>query len=383
MQENQVYNNQSQPSGSIQLPPNRGNQPVLPDITTGRNTKKIVLITLAIVVPVLIILGVIVWMLYNNSPQKVLADAVGNTANSLLAQQPNNFKAEWLLTNSKDTKDAMAVKVQLEFENHNDGKNNELTAKAKVLANRQQNDVDVKILTYEGNEVYIKLTNLKKVMQQIKLSQPGLVSTLAKYDPLVQKIDNQWVRINTKSFTTKENDKTEQNDNTCLQSAREIKLSKEDQKQLKQLYKDSGALKVREQAAKDMVGGRSSYHYFVDFDEQATRSLVKNILELPSFSKVKLACQNSGETKMLSGALEASKKAIKKPSLELWVDSNTRHFSKIRINSKDQNLTTDLNTVTHFGSSQQVGEKPVTNLDISELSKEIEAISKQPPAKTN
>lgn len=342
-----------------------------------RTKRRILLIALLTLLTFLIVGAVGAYAYYtiqNNKPEKVLADALSNTMTDLLDRKPSSAIGS----------------VKYEFKGEDEGTIS-LDFSSKVAGDNYQQEATMKIkmgeidASFKGSmigigteEAYVKFDDLQKTLDQLHKSQPEYKTLTQSYEPIIKKIDGRWIKIDKDSLVDYGFAESEEEVDKCSAAFTNLRISKDDQKQLKEAFLSNQFAIASEKLPKESIDGESSYHYKLDFNEERSIQFVKSIIELESFKALKADCDLKPEDydkqiEDLKKSAESQTEKVK-PVIELWVGSKTRRPTKLKVSTQDSTLTMEfVATIKINGSSIQV-EAPEESLSIQELKSDFDAL---------
>lgn len=361
------------PQNTPIMPVQSQNNPSLPSAHTKKThiPKKMI----AVFAAVLLLLGIGVSAAYyvymNNSPQKVLADALTNMAVDLLESKPTSASGSLTFESKGD----QPVAVKVTFDGKARDSNSQSSAEVKVTYSGKTYTIKTSGIIFGEDEYYFKLENLKQTLQDFEATNSELAAYGAYIEPIIEKIDNRWVKVtkeDLKDFTS-----SEATIDACTTAVGNLKLSKKDQSEVKKIFKQNQFIIVNEKMGSESIDGENSFHYKIDFNDQQAAGFAKQIIELPSMATVKKDCKLSEET--LNNSLKnetafGSTSNAKKPTVELWVSKSSHRPTKFQVTSNDSNLTLNFNAQIKLNAKDVTIEKPTDAVSISDLQSEIEKL---------
>lgn len=354
--------------------------PALSTPQKSGNGKKIVLVVVAILVFLLIAGGVAAFFVVNhlnNKPEKVLADAVANTAADLLDRKPVSTVSK-VVYGSKE--DGLTVTVDLStMQKDEDGK---LDVKVKIESEDLNIDVANSAIYFGTEEFYVKMDNLKETVDQYidqvaadsKASSAQVAEAKSKLSPMVTKLDGKWVKITADDIEgLAGRPSSDDSVNKCTEAVQALRISDEDKKSIKKLFEENQFITASEVLDKQDAGGEKSFHYVIKLNEDPAINFSKGLVELKSFERVMKDCEiNKDDIKKSESSAEDS---LDESKLELWVGSKNRRFTKARFTGKDKTVEFDFSTEVTFQESTTKIDKPTEFITVQELQAEFEKLS--------
>ena len=346
--------------------------------TESKQKKKRLLKIIIIVLVFLLILGggggYAYYTIMNNKPEKVLADALGNSLKDLLDRKPSSaigsIKYEFkgskkgnatieYSTKTADNNSQQEASLNLKYENV------DVTAKGAVIM-------------LGSDEIFVKFTDLRQTVEQISENSPDLALVVDVYKPLVDKIDNKWIKIDKQSLVDLGFANSEEEVDKCSSALTNLRISKKDQKQIKKLFLDNQFAFAVEKLPKEKIENEASYHYKLDFNEQKSITFMKSMLELESYKTLKSDCELKDEKydKQLEDLKNnTNKEADKvKPVVELWVGSKTRLPTKLKVTTSEETITMEFVSTIKINDKSFKIEAPADSMNIKDLKTEIESL---------
>jgi len=384
----QVFGPQQAPALYSNLPPQQGSTNGLnPGQTSFMNTdsnlprgpkKKLPRAKLLLVLVALLIIGfsggALAYVnILNNSPEKVLADALANTMKDALDRKPLQLVSNIKLK-SKDSKNPYELIIDLDGARV--GENGKLTVKAQFITQKPKVDITVSsdMVVQDDKTVYIRLNDLQKSINQIGTTYP-LITMMAKgYQPVIEKIDGKWIKFDTESLTKMGLERSEKEINKCTEAAGNLRISDKDSKRVKEIFKQNQFAIASEELPAESVDGDKSFHYKLDLNEEAGILFVKELADLDSFKDLKNECKIKQEdlNKDLQQLKEDKEKSETKPIIELWVSKKTRHITRTLITVDDKEVALTMSANTKINAQNLTVEIPKDSIKLEDLQKDIE-----------
>lgn len=361
---------QPQPTGPAFMPAQPSQQ--LPPQPAASKKSKLPLIIIAAVVLLTVLAGgaFAMYSSLNNKPEKVLADALSNTASDVLSDKPTTAVGSLSFESKAET----PLKVTLNFDAKASGSNSSGSLDASVTLAGQVYKLKTSVAGFGDSEYYFKIENLKQTVASIKNTQPEFATYTQYIDPLVNKLDNQWIKV-TKDDLKQLSGVSETSVDKCSAALSNIKLSKGDQKKLKSLFKNNQFIVASEKLTTEKVADEDSFHYKLDFNNKAAVSFAKQVVALDSFKTLKADCDISDSK--IDDSLKADttdKTGDVKPVVELWVSKSTRRPTKFRVSGQDKDMTLDFSSQFKFNATNITIDKPSNAESINDLKADFEKI---------
>lgn len=353
--------------------PNNAPQP----LSTAPKRKKPGKKLLAIVAAVILIglgAGAYAYVtILNNSPEKVLADALSGTMKDVLGRKPVRL-AGTITYESKEEGSPYSVIIDMGASQADD--NGQLGATVRIKAG-DEIELSVKgSLIAEGSEtVYVKIDDVQKTVDDIIAISPEFSSVAETAKPLIKKIDGRWVKIDQKSLAEMGFAESEEMLDKCSEEVGKLRISEADQKQVKEIFTQNQFAIVSEELPAETVDGDSSFHYKLNLNEEAGLRFTKDFIELESFAGVKKACEIESED--IDKDLEELKKQTDeeveaKPVFELWVSEKTRRPTKFKVTLDDKKFSMENISTIKINADDVKIDIPTDSMTLQQLQTEIE-----------
>ncbi len=313
--------------------------------------------------------GAYVYM--NNKPEKVLADAFTNTASDLLDKKPATSVGELVFESKGDT----PAKVTVKFDGKSSGENGQGSADVTVTFAGKTYNVKASAVAFGEDEFYFKVENLKKTISTLTASQPEFTLYASTLDPIVTKLDNQWIKV-TKDDLKNLGMADEQKVDKCTAAVQNLKLGKDDKKQLRKLFQENQFVVASETLKSEKAADEASFHYKLDFNDAAAEGFAKQVIEMESFATVKKDCDISQKDieDGFKKETDTKDKDDVKPVVELWVGKKSRRPTKFKIAANNKEFSMDFNTEVKLDAKGVTVEKPSDSISVNELKKEFEKL---------
>jgi len=368
-----------QPFGSSVDP----NSQPLHTVTTASSSKKRTGLGKKMLVAVTVLLlvgmsgGVFAYVsIMNNSPEKILADALSHTMTDILAKKPSQMTGKLTFT-SKEADSPYSVVI--DFDAKQAGANGQLGATVHVKAG-EEFDLTISGTTIgQGSEAaYVKFDNVQKTVDDLVAMYPEGAKAAATAKPFIQKIDGQWIKIDKQGFAKYGMAESQQTIDACAKALEGLRISESDQNKVKEIFLNNQFAIATEELPGEAVDGDESYHYKLDLNEEAGLRFAKDFMQLESFSKVKEAC------KLKQGDIDKSLEDLKKqsdeeaqaePIFELWVSQKTRRPTKIKIAVDDKEFTMENIATIKLDAPNIAVDIPAKFITLQELTADIDKLS--------
>lgn len=348
------------------------------DIKKRRPGKKLLLVVAAIVALGLGGSAFAYTSIMNNSPEKILADSLANTMTDVLDKKTYQL-ASSIKFESKSATNPYKVSINLDAKQA--GENGQVDATVHLESGMSMNvSVSGSIVAEGSDAAYIKLNNIQKSVNDIVATNPALAPMATKLRPLIQKLDGKWIKIDEKGLVSMGAVDSEEKVDECSNALKNLRISKEDKKQIKEIFINNQFAIVSEELPAEKVDGENSFHYKLDLNEEAGNKFAKEFVEVKSFADVKKACDVKPEdidkdakkyNENKDGEIEA------KPVIELWVSKKTRYPTQFKLSVADKELTMDQMTQIKINAGTTTVEIPKDFMTLEQLKTEIEKTMKE------
>lgn len=310
----------------------------------------------------------------NNKPEKVLADALANTAADLLDQKPSTTVTK-VVVDSKENN----IKVTVDLDTKTVGKNGEVAANVRFEAEDTDISVKASAIMIGSKEYYFKIDDLRETVrsavQAYVRSQDGSVSvaeineTLSALDPLIKKVDGVWVQVKLDDLEGLTSDASV---SKCSEAVENLRLSDQDQKDLKELFADNQFIVAKEVYDQKDVDGDKSFHYLIDFSDDAAISFAKGAIQISSLKAVAEACDvKEADIKKPESTSENEPDEM---TVELWVSSKSRRLTKAQIKAHDTEVSLDFATTLKLDVGGLKVEQPSDFVTMEQLQQDLQQL---------
>jgi hypothetical protein len=338
-----------------------------------RHSKKLIAAVLAVLLVGLMASAYAYVQILNNAPEKVLADALSNTMTDVLDRKPTSVTGTFKYASKSD---GFPYTVTIGLEAQSTGENGQLTATIKLDAG-EEFDVSVTgTVIGEGSEaVYVKFDNLQQTVDDIVKGSPGLAAYADATKPLINKIEDKWIKIDNKSLAEAGWIQSEESVDKCSEAVGALRISKDDQKRVKEIFLSNQFAITSEELLGEEIDGDDSFHYKLDLNEEAGLRFAKDFMELQSVKGVKEACEWKQED--IDKDLEELKKQLDeeiqaKPVIELWVSKETRRPTKIMVTLDDKEFSMENIATIKIDAPNISIEVPKESMPLNEVITEAE-----------
>jgi len=385
----QVFGPQQTPAVQSDLPPRRGSanglnfgHTSIPNTDTNlpkEPKKKLPRAKLLLVLVALLIFGLgsgafAYVNVLNNSPEKVLADALANTMRDVLDRRPLQVVSNIKLK-SKDSKNPYEISLDLDAVHvENDGK---LSVKGQFTTQEPKLDISISsdLVVQDDKTVYVRLNDLQKSIDKVGSTVPVYAMMAKMYQPIIEKIDGKWIKIDAESLAKMGLQQSAEETNKCSEAFTNLRISSKDSKRVKEIFKQNQFAIASEVLPAESVDGDKSFHYKLDLNKEAGARFVKELATLDSFKDVKQECKVKQEDldKSLKKIEEGKEKSNTKPIIELWVSKKTRHITRTLIKVDDKEAEFTMSANAKIDARNLSVEVPKDSIKIEDLKAEFES----------
>lgn len=361
-------------------PPGETQPPIMHAIgSSNKKSRKhlIIGIIAGSVALIALIVGLLLYFLVLKNPQRVVEESV---VNAIMAQ---NYTTEGRLTiNAKNNQ-----KVTVKLKAAQAEKGDEFQADIDVELNNPSGEkmrvafpkVNVRQV---GDAVYVKLDNVRKAAEtaiesyveimasaQEGVDRDQMVQTLKnnmlkEFDPLIEEIDSQWIKISLEDLGQSEEAKC------VVDVMRRAKNDKAMREEIAKAYRDNSFLQI-----KNDLGSKDGLRGFeLDFgaDTAEKRKAFVQALNETTYVKELKACSNDAtDSKIVP---EKFSKESVDVSLKLWIDTTKNQIRRIEMSSKADDNTISLETGVMYDSAKDA-EAPSDSKDFKEVMKKFQESS--------
>lgn len=310
----------------------------------------------------------------NNSPEKVLADALANTMTDMLDGKPlqavSNMKIEF-------EENGQPIVLTIDMDTKLVGENGAMNAKVRVEAGPLLDISASGSVVAAGNTMYLRLNDVQKTVNDIVRMDPQMRLVADEMRPLIQKIDGQWIKIDEQSIAKYGLVETDKDLGKCTQALTDLRISEQDKKRVKEIFKNNQFAVASEELPDESIDGDSSYHYKLDLNQEAGVRFIKDFIELESFSRVKADCEikfEDIEKELDQIKKQADKEASVKPVFELWVSKKHRYPTKAKVSLDDKKATLEWTTDTKINAENLSVDIPTDAMSIEQFEAEVTQI---------
>ena len=355
------------PPASVQPTPSAFQQP-----PKKKRTGLIIGIILGSVALIAIIAAVLVYFLWYQNPQKVVTDAVVGAVTSQKS-----------ITEGKITVKSDELNVEIDLKSSNDAPESSFDTTVKVsgddLGDIKEFNLKLAGALSEDGVVYIKADGLQEIVDGlVEVYMQSMEAELRSYDtatqeqykkvveeqfstmldPIVSKIDGQWLKFTSADLSDNEEAK-------CMMDAMvDIQKDSSYMQEVGDAYRENPFIVLSDEKVESRDGAKG-----YEFDIKGMEGKGED------FGK---ALEDSKISKKLSDCLESSDSSdldsddiADAPTVRIWVDSMSHKLTEIEIVSKDDDMDLSMNLKFEIGKSNDI-EIPSDAKDGKEVFEDIE-----------
>lgn len=358
--------------------PQAAGQPTVPPKKSAKAKK----IAFAIVASLLLLGGIgsgAYWYLYNNHPDKILADALFGSVEDLMEQKPMDVSGEMSFKATQNSASgAEFPNVVLQFNTAQSGENSKGSMSAKVSYAGEEYSLGVEAIGIGSTEAYFKVSDLEKTLNSVAAQMPEAQGFAEPYAPIIKKIDGQWIKITEEDLAELGLVNT-QTSSECTKVLETVELSKDDEKKMSASYKANQFMTVTEKMGAEDINGQKSEHYKLGFDAQKAKTFTKDTLGLTSVKPAVEACDISEEDVIsaittLDTTIDELRDNGGALQFEAWINKKTRRPTKVSVSGNRASIVMDLVVATKFDAQDVAIQKPQDVIEFTTLMKDIETL---------
>lgn len=342
----------------------------------GIKAKTLALVSVATLVLAGVIGGGAYWYMYNNHPDKVLADAMLGSLDDLMSQKPMNVTGDMKFKVAEMASES--IDVAIDFSSARSGDNAKGSIGAKVKYQGKDYKLKLEAVGIGTKEIYFKLSNIEQTVNQLVADQPDAKEMSTSFMPIIKKLDNKWVKATEEDLKSLGMTEVDLN-SECTKAFESVKLSKADKKKLESSYKENKFMTVAEKMGNEVIDGQKSEHYKLGFDSNSAKSFSKDVLAMESVKPLMKACDIT-EKDITEGFEEAKKSSQDlsekngKLQLEVWINKKMKRPTRMGVSGGDKSVSVSFFANPQFNVKDISIQKPDSSTDLMTLSKDIEAL---------
>lgn len=343
-----------------------------PQVINSKNLNKpIIIIAMLFSAILLITLAFGLYYHVQNKPEKVLADALVNSFANVAEAAP--VASNSVL--SFETKGDQPMKFTVVLKTASAGNEGEYDAVLSLNLNKRTYKFRATVITAGNDELYFKVHDLRDSADKFAATSAEAATYRRNLDPFITKVEGKWVQVKSTDIMNMD----EQTIQKCAATIGSLELSKNNEKQLKTLFKRHQFIQASETLASEEIRGENSFHYKLRVDPIAVAGFIENALSLDFLEPVTQNCVALYTTQNRQLLEQIKQAVINNPNLiselELWVGKKSRQITKVRINMNNNSTTGNFSSEISFNEKNIEVKIPVESVPLTEISTEINTIT--------
>jgi hypothetical protein len=336
--------------------------------TKKRFGKKPLLIAIAAVVVVLGAGGAVFGLVYNK-PENVVADSMMKSivARSSTSTMQVSYKGKG---SSEANINVSATIMQ------NESDQSSVIGKLSTAVDGKSYSVSFDGVTDKDQTVYVKVSELKSLLDTLSKDNPFMESLMEVYQPIIAAVDNKWISISESDLKKLTGEETEDKQTKCLvEKIKAFQTDKPQQKQIRDLY-DKNQFIIVKSAGTETVSGVYANKYTLTGDDAKAKSFLKGLKDTTAFKSID-DCVDEDLAKNVDEELNNNSDVDKETqddtttTVEYWVGFWSHEPVKARAVSSNNEGTLTIEVTTKLGTNPAVT-IPKADKSILDLQKEIE-----------
>lgn len=349
----------STPQVPVEPTPPAPGQPPMPSAFQQPPKKKrtglIVGIILGSVALIAIIAAVLVYFLWYQNPQKAVTDAVVNMVTS------RKSIAEGKITVKSDD-----VNVEVDLKSSNDAPQSSLDTTVKISGDTLDGAKEFKLnlagVFSENGEAYIKTDGLQDIVDGVvEVYMQSMETELQSYDtntqeyyksmmkdkfsemfdPIVSKIDGQWLKFSSADFNDNEEAK-------CMMDAMlDIQKDSSYMQEIGDTYREYPFIVLTDEKVESRDGAKG-----YEFDIKATQDKVGDFSKALGDSKISKKLSDCSDSSDISDS--GSDSVTNDATVRIWVDPMSHKLTELEVTSEDDTVDLSMNLKFEIGKSNDI-----------------------------
>lgn len=349
--------------------------PFVPDEVPKKTHKKLIAIIAGIFIALIALGSGAAYAMYLNSPDKVLLDATQNMmkANTMISK--GNLLAE-----SKDKKSS--IKVDFSSQSDNAKQAGSLYAKVAVNYMDLKLNLDGEGMMAESGDIYFRVNNSPKVIDEILqselgktyASEPTLAPVVVKIKALLNKIDGQWIKLESKDIDLFLGTYSKQE--SCTKKAlATFNKSDTQQKQVIDAYTKNPFITVENTGNSETINNLDSSAYDISYDAKLS-NVFGNEFEKTDIAKTVNKCTDTKleSTNLTDDQIKQQQKQVDGIKTTLWISKQSHEIQKVDMENKDKKTTNIKYSMTLDTKTQPSLKDPAKYLTLKDIMNEVNAI---------
>ena len=324
-----------------------------------KSRKKLALIISLIAAVFVIVGGALAYAFYYQNPDKVITDSLINMTKAKSSQ----VKAH---VSIKD--DDVEMMVMLDGASSEDG--NKVKADVSLKIQGQTYDVTADAITVGTSEAYVKLSNVKKVVDNFKAMIP--VEAHKLIDDIVTKVDGTWIKVTNDDIDSisAEQSKVQK----CVtETFEDLETDKGMKNEITKLYKKNRFITVEEKlGSKD-----GSLGYILGGDKEAAKNFVTGLKDTKLYKQLN-DCDKTFtiEQKDIDDMFkdDASSTSDTDGRIELWVSRFTHQVTKLSVTATEKGKTVGEIVIEPTFNEDVTIEAPKDSTTVKQLMEDVQKL---------
>jgi hypothetical protein len=277
------------------------------------------------VLAVLGVAGVFAYTVWNQTPEKVIADSILNLlkAKTVSLTGTYNFESKTTSNNASAVKSVAPSSPLTKWKLIIDGKGTRVGAgemNVTYSTTIKGKDISLKgsgMVATDGS-LYVKIEKITELLQ----SQGADNGLIKAFQPLIKNIDGKWIKISTDDLKLLDSELPKKN--TCVQDAlKKIETDKAESNEIIDLYKNNSFIVIDQKLGVE----KGSVGYRIKGDDQKYKSFIKG-LNTTKLLKDLQKCDKKTYT-LTPPATDKSTDKTKSETVEVWISEQKHELTKI------------------------------------------------------
>lgn len=302
--------------------------------------------------------GALAYNFWYQNPEKVVHDAVINA-----------FKAKTITGKGSFNVKSDSVSLKVEFDSKGNRTDGLIDAKITMTGeggDGQNLTVNVAAaLLVKGDTFYFKFDNLRETIKDLEPSL-GEMATVA--EPIINKIDGQWVSVKASDYEDISKETADQQ--RCITKVFDDLTTNDSMRQeVIDLYKANKILAIDKKLATKSIEGVASLGYEVSVDATATKAFVKGLADT-SFGKELQKCDEDVDFADVADDISTDN-SDDDSTVQLWVSRFGHEITELNATSKSDDASGSFVFNPIFNKDVEI-EAPKDTITLKQLQADIE-----------
>lgn len=310
-------------------------------IAPAKKSKKLIGGIIAAVTAVLLIGGGVLGYVWYQNPEKMVADAFANAVKS------ESVTFSGTVTG---TQEDAPQNINVTFDGKSAGNRAEVNAQIDL----EGDDITIAdngTIVFAGDDgLFVRLTNIRETLESMFENADGSEQMV---EMIVERLDDKWIKLDADSNEgmTREYEEQRQCVNNVMKSFTE---SRDQQKQLADVYKNNRLLTVKKTGA-EAIDGVNSHTFEVSVNQEQIQPFTDAVKETDAakamndcFDEDIFADLNEGLEDMTQESMGDNTK------IELWVSTWSHELTQFRISGSSEDSSGDITVKTKFNEEVTV-----------------------------